>query len=306
MKRINETACAILSLTTRLAWTPDLPQPMPRRVVRHMLETGALEGLVLRDMPDIEDKWFERASALLRRVSDVYDGLDAYQRTGYRILLSDDTRWPGSLRALGADEPLFMFLRGEVTSGHQPTTSVAGSRRILPETRKAANQTGRMIAEEGALLVTGGANGVDTAALYGALEAGGSAVIVPALPVTRLMENRQIQRAFECGSLAFVCDTPPEEPFTASKALSRNHTIYALGDASLVVAARDGIGGSWRGAADSLKAGWSPVYVWDGSNADTAGNAQLLKLGALTYSLDHSLQEQLIRSVSQTSLFDRG
>lgn len=303
-KLFNESACAILSLTTRLAWTPDIPQPMSRKTVRRMLETGALEGLVLRDTPGIEEACFERASALLRRVSDVYAGMEAYRQMGYRLLLPDDEGWPEALCSLGSEAPLFLFEMGE-KAGCSSSVAVAGSRRILSETRSAAQQTGRMIAEAGAVLITGGAEGVDTAALHGALEADGRAVIVPAMPVTRLMEYRTIRRAMESGRMTILCDALPDEPFSAAKALSRNHTIYALGDAALVVAARDGQGGSWRGATDCLAGGWSPVHVWDGCNADTAGNVQLRKFGALTYSLDRPLGGQLVKRASQTSLFDR-
>jgi len=76
---------------------------------------------------------------------------------------------------------------------------------------------------------------------------------VPAMPASRVMESKTICSALECGKLLLVCDTLPDEPFSAAKALSRNHTIYALGDASLVVAAREGKGGSWRGATECLR-----------------------------------------------------
>ena len=93
-----------------------------------------------------------------------------------------------------------------------------------------------------------------------------------------------------------------QPPFSAQKALTRNHTIYAMGEKSLVVAAREGTGGSWRGAVDCLRGGFSPVYVWNGENADTAGNRALCALGAKPYSLEAGLSDQ-IPSCAQVSLF---
>ena len=189
-------------------------------------------------------------------------------------------------------EPLFLYIKGNADLLNRRMLSVAGSRRILPVTQAAACATGSRISQSGAVLVTGGAYGTDTYALHGALEAGGSAVVVPAQPASQVLSNRWLDRALERGNLLLVCDTLPDEPFSAAKALSRNHTIYALGDASLVVAAREGRGGSWRGAADCLHGGLSPVYVWDGENADTVGSHALCALGAGKYSLDRTFDEQ--------------
>ena len=299
----SETACAILALTTRLAWTQELPAPLPRGVVRHMLDCGALEGLVLRDVQGIEEKWFERARLLLMRVSEVAEKMADYAGEGYELVLRGDERWPTALDKLNENAPLFLYIKGNARLLKSRMISVAGSRRILSKTHAAARKTGQRIAEDGALLVTGGANGVDTAALQGALDAGGCAAIVPAMPAAHVMGMSGLNAALECGRLLLVCDTLPDEPFSASKALSRNHTIYALGEASLVVASRDQRGGSWRGAIDCLRGGWSDVYVWDGNNPDTVGNRALQKLGAKTYALDEPLRRQLRACEVQTSLF---
>lgn len=302
----SETACAILALTTRLAWRMDMPQPLPRSVVRRMLRSGALQGLVLRDTPEIEGKWLDRARILLMRVSDVADGMQAYREADYELLLEGDARWPLQLRTLGEQEPLFLYVKGNSELLQSRMISVAGSRRILARTQAAANATGKRIVQDGATLVTGGASGTDTCSLRGALQVGGGAVIVPAKPAQCVLADKQLGFAFEQGKLLIACDTLPDEPFSAAKALSRNHTIYALGEVSLVVAARLGCGGSWRGASDCLGKGLSPVYVWDGENPDTAGSHALCSLGAGKYSVDIPFDKQFSERIRQTSMFDGG
>ena len=299
----SETACAILSLTTRLAWEPQMPRPLPHSVVRRMLRSRALEGLVLRETPEIEAMWLERARILLTRVRNVAEGMQAYSNAGYELLLADDKRWPPRLRVLGAHEPLFLFIKGNAGLLGQSMISVAGSRKIQVQTQAAAKATGVRVAQSGAVLVTGGACGTDAYALEGALEADGSVIVVPALSAARILSSENSIQAMKREKLLLVCDTLPDEPFSAAKALSRNHTIYALGDASLVVAARDGRGGSWRGATDCLRGGWSPVFVWDGVNPDTAGNRALCELGANRYSLDMPIEQQLMARNRQISLF---
>ena len=301
-KLLDGQACAILSLTTRICWSEDLPQPFSRPMAWRMIESGALQGLVLREVPGIDMQWLQRAQALLGRIGAVYECIEAYKKAGYSLLLPGRANWPRALGVLGTQTPLFLFAKGNLKMLNARRIAVAGSRAILRETKNAAACTGRLIAQEGMTLVSGGAVGVDRAAQCGALEAGGNVVIVPAMTDAQVLAQKNISEALKQGRLLLLCDTLPDEPFSAQKALMRNHTIYALGEAGLVVAAREGAGGSWRGATDCLRGGWRPVYVWDGDNADTAGNRALCTLGARGYSLEKRLSDQ-ITGCEQVSLF---
>ena len=294
--RIDEKACAMLGLLTRAALEEnDEAQPLTRPQVSRMLACGALSGLVLREVPDVEQQTLDRARALLSRVRAVYDCLRVYEESGYRLMTPEHPAWPRALYGLGEQMPLFLFAWGNDALLNGPRLSVAGSRRILPETRRAAELTGRQIALEGYVLVSGGASGVDSAAQRAALQAGGGAILVPALPADRMLRDSCVRAAVTEERVLILCDALPDEPFSAPKALGRNHTIYALGHAALVVASRRERGGSWNGAADCLRGGYSPVYVWNGKNEDTAGNRGLIGLGAKPYAIAgrETLSEQL-------------
>ena len=295
MGKIDETACALLCLLTRAALPEDGPQPLTRPQVSRMLAAGTITGLVLRDVPGVKQETLVRARALLSRVRAVYDCLRVYEESGYRLMTPEHPAWPRALYGLGEQMPLFLFAWGNDALLNGPRLSVAGSRRILPETRRAAELTGRQIALEGYVLVSGGASGVDSAAQRAALQAGGGAILVPALPADRMLRDSCVRAAVTEERVLILCDALPDEPFSAPKALGRNHTIYALGHAALVVASRRERGGSWNGAADCLRGGYSPVYVWNGKNEDTAGNRGLIGLGAKPYAIAgrETLSEQL-------------
>ena len=145
---------------------------------------------------------------------------------------------------------------------------------------------------------------MDLGAQRALLEAGGSMILVPALPVSQVPMGKLERRAMEEGRMLILCDTLPDEPFSAAKALARNHTIYALGDAALVVAARRGLGGSWRGATDCLRGGWSPVYAAYGEGRDFDGNRALRALGArgIDLSGEKDLLGQLTARLEQTAI----
>ena len=64
-----------------------------------------------------------------------------------------------------------------------------------------ARRLGRMLAQEGITLVSGGARGVDLAAQRALLEAGGSMILVPALPVSQVPMGKLERRAMEEGRM---------------------------------------------------------------------------------------------------------
>ena len=63
--------------------------------------------------------------------------------------------------------------------------------------------------------------------------------------------------------------------------MARNKYIYALSDRALVIESALESGGTWRGAVEDLRYQWVPLYVR--SSSDGAGNAALLKRGALAF-----------------------
>ena len=107
------------------------------------------------------------------------------------------------------------------------------------------------------------------------------------------MRQRYLAEAMEQERLLLLCDTWPNEPFTNEKALTRNHTIYALGDAAVVVAARKGQGGTWNGASSCLRGGYTPVYAVDEHGVDFEGNHLLMERGASPIDLSKPIAAQL-------------
>ena len=271
--RLMETACARLCLLTPIAWDESMPPLFSRMAVRRMMECGALSGLVLRRTDMLPQATFERAEMLLTRTSDALLCLEAYEKQGYRLILPESREWPKALRAV----------------------AVAGSREIAPATNDMAARLGAMLAEEGITMVCGGARGVDRAAQDALLDADGSLILVPAVSAEQACAREKEAAALQTGRLLLLSETLPDAPFSAARALARNHTIYALGKNAIVVAARNGVGGSWRGATAGLCGNFSSVYVPDGDGADFEGNRALFEYGARRIDLSgkRTIGEQL-------------
>lgn len=291
-----ESICARLCLLTRAAWRADLPSPLMRANVRRMIRLGALKGLTLRDVPGVQKEYYDRAQALLSRSAQMYEEVTRSRNQGYDVILPKDDIWPVNLCALGQHMPQFLFVRGNTALLSKRIVAVAGSRMIEDDTAEIAGCIGRRIAQEGYVLVCGGALGVDSAAQKACLDAGGSLILVPAYPCYELLRQQYLKHALDLGRLLIVCDTWPHECFSARKALTRNHAIYALGDAAIAVAARSGRGGTWRGAEDCLRGGYTPLFTVDHPGEDFTGNRELITLGAAALNPFDSLGKQLFES----------
>ena len=111
--------------------------------------------------------------------------------------------------------------------------------------------------------------GADRAAQEACLTAGGSAVIFPA------------GRLLDCPAQAhvlYLAEQGYDLPFSAQRALSRNHFIHAMGEKTLVAQCRAGAGGTWDGTTENLRRGWSPVFV---SDDGSEGAQALIARGAV-------------------------
>ncbi|MBQ8620289.1 MAG: DNA-processing protein DprA [Clostridia bacterium] len=288
-----ESICARLCLLTRAAWREDLPLLLTRPNVRRMIRLGAIEGLTLREVPDVKEEYYVRAKALLARSAQVSEDVEQNRMRGYDVILPTDDEWPVNLCALNQHMPQFLFLRGNRSLLNRRAVAVAGSREIGENTVRIARDIGAQIAKAGYVLVCGGAWGVDTAVQSACLGAGGSLILVPAYPCRDLLRQEYLRDALKSGRLLIVCDAWPEERFSGSKALTRNRAIYALGDAAIAVAARNGRGGTWSGASHCLRSGCTPLYVVNEQGNDFDGCRKLIELGASTLEIAKPITGQL-------------
>ena len=140
--------------------------------------------------------------------------------------------------------------------------AVVGSRKVNEELIEYTEHVGRLAAEAEVEIISGGARGVDQAAMRGSLEAGGHAIGVLGNSLERAALNRGNREPLMDGRLVLVSSFDPAARFRGWQAMERNKQIYALADAALVVNSDLGHGGTWTGATEQLaKLRYVPVYV---------------------------------------------
>ena len=172
------------------------------------------------------------------------------------------------IKKQAASRPPALFCMGDTALLDKPGVAVVGSRELNAENEQFAKTVGRLAAEEGYVLISGGARGADTVAQEACLEVGGSCVVFVADRLDTYTPRQNV---------LYVSEDGYDIPFSAARALHRNGLIHMMGEKTLVAQCTCGKGGTWQGCTENLKRGWSDLFVFDdGSEAMTA----LMELGA--------------------------
>lgn len=217
---------------------------------------------------------------LLGRSGQLAFELDRLRSRGIWVATIADDVYPAVLRdRLGSWAPPVLFGSGPATLLGGGGIAVVGSREADDDAIAFSARLAAAVAAGGSSVVSGGARGIDAAAMRAAFDAGGSVVGVVPEGVERRLRDPSTRSAVAGGQAVLVSPYHPSAAFSAGAAMGRNKLIYALSDVAVVVSTADGTGGTWAGAIEALKGGWVPLLVRDDPGV-SAGNRSLVGLGA--------------------------
>ena len=220
-----------------------------------------------------------RVQALLNRGAALGFALEKWQRAGLWVVTRSDAGYPRRLKQLlGRTAPAVLFGCGNRDLLGASSIAVVGSRHAGDADIDFAESIGRHAAESGELVVSGGAAGVDQAAMFGALHAEGTAIGVLGDGLLRAATLTRYRKHLMSGDLALVSPFNPESRFMVGNAMARNKYIYCLAHDAIVVTSATESGGTWKGAVENLRQGWVPLWV-KRTEAPDSGNPDLVALG---------------------------
>lgn len=266
---------AILLLTAPLlagrgTFSSDLLSPGEyKRLARHLREIqGQPADLVspnaadlMRACQPVIDE--ARLQRLLGRGFLLSQVIERWQARAIWVVSRADAEYPRRLKVrLREDAPAVIYGCGDMALLESGGLAVVGSRHVDDALIDYTMAVGWLAARAGRTLVSGGAKGVDQAAMRGALEAGGKVSGVLADSLEKTTMNREHRNLLLDGQLVLISPYDPSAGFNVGNAMQRNKLIYALADASLVVSSELNNGGTWTGAVEQLdKLKFVPVYV---------------------------------------------
>lgn len=244
-----------------------------------------------RITPQIADKLlsisFERLETELLSLDE--EGID--------VLTWDDDRFPNRLRAL-TDAPLILFARGALQPEDERAIAIVGTRQPMAESIDRAEMLARELAARGLTIVSGLAEGIDTAAHTGALAWQGGrtlAVLGSGVRVVHPRSNSGLAEQIMVRGVV-LSEYHPNAPPRGPQLMARDRIVSGLSQGVIVVEA--GLNsGSLDTAARAKKQGRA-VYAMPGST----GTDALLAAGTAPLDLETFDFESFIVDLSRYPL----
>ena len=260
------------------------------KLARHLADAGNKPAdLLTQGWEDSLTEWqsgFEtkRISSLLERGFLLAQAINSWQERAIWAVSRADDEYPQRLKErLGANAPTVLYGCGNRELLENGGLAVVGSRNTSEELLEYTASIGRLAARSGCAIISGGAKGVDQAAMHGALTAGGTVAGVLTGDLYRESVNREHRDALMDEQLVLVSPYDPKAGFNAGHAMQRNKLTYALADAGLVIDSAYNEGGTWAGAVEQLdKLRLVPVYTRSEGEIG-AGLDALRRKGALEW-----------------------
>ena len=162
--------------------------------------------------------------------------LEQAQQGKVCVVLQSDSRYPALLHET-SDAPPMLFVRGTLPKGDSETAAIVGSRRAMLYGRDQAIRFARSFAENGVVVVSGGAAGIDTAAHQGAADAGGItiAVLGCGVDVAYPAANRTLFARIAERSGAVISEFPVGTTPEPWRFPTRNRIIAGIAKVTLVI-----------------------------------------------------------------------
>lgn len=222
-----------------LAELPGLKSPSRLALLRHF---GSPEDIFFADREELllaEDVPQAQAELALNHDLSAADRILAdCQRLGQRILTIQDAEYPQRLRNI-FDPPQVLYVKGRMpVMDEEAAVAVVGTRGCTPYGIASAERLSQELAASGAVVVTGLAKGVDSAAARGALRAGGTVVGVVGngLDVYYPWESKDLYDDVAAAGV-LLSEYPPGSEPERHHFPARNRIMSGLSVAALVVEA---------------------------------------------------------------------
>ncbi|WP_314648180.1 DNA-processing protein DprA [uncultured Microbacterium sp.] len=240
-------------VVARAAWSV-IAEPGDGAAGALIREVGAVEALLCA----LDRRSPEEASRRVRTATDlvgvdkararwlpradpraVVQALESARHVKARLLLPGDAEWPASLDDLDVHAPVALWVRGRpALLAARRRVAIVGARASTPYGEHLAAELAGDLAQTGAVIVSGGAYGIDGAAHRAALRVDGPTVALLAGGVDRAYPAGHQRLLTEIAARgAVVSEVPCGAAPTKWRFLARNRLIAALGDATVVVEA---------------------------------------------------------------------
>jgi len=191
-------------------------------------------GAALDALPDLTRRGGGKASRIAD-IAAIEAEILAVERLGARYLFLGQGLYPSLLAELD-DAPPVLIVRGDLRLLERPAVAIVGARNASAGACRFAREIALGLGEEGILVVSGLARGVDTAAHRGSLDGGTAGVIASGIDIAYPPENAALQEEVATRGVLIAEQPPGREPL-ARHFPYRNRIIAGMTLGTVVVEA---------------------------------------------------------------------
>jgi DNA processing protein len=209
--------------------------------IRDLVAYFGTAGKAIEALPDLAKRGGGSRPVRLCPKADAEREIAALAKRGARLIARSDPEYPEALAAL-EDAPPVITVKGRAELLQGPMIALVGARNASANGRRIAGDMASGLARSGAVVVSGMARGIDTAAHLGALTIGSDtgggtiAVIAGGIDVLYPPENAALFERLGTEGLLVAESAPGTEPI-ARNFPRRNRIISGLSRAVVVVEA---------------------------------------------------------------------
>ena len=240
---LSPNAQAILLLTAPLLAGRSRPSVRPlslgdyNKLVRHLHDTEMQPADLLdsEGLGEIGNSWsglktkrtLEDVRQLLQRGFLLAQALERWSARAIWAVTRPDDDYPNRLwKKMRGKAPPVLYGCGDRDALDGGGLAVVGSRNVNEELIAYTERVGQLAAEAKVQIVSGGARGVDQAAMRGSLEAGGRAIGVLGNNLERAALDRGNREPLMDGRLVLVSSFDPAVRFRGWQAMERNKALH--------------------------------------------------------------------------------
>jgi DNA protecting protein DprA len=285
---MNETAHTIEQLVFWLQQAPGVGAAS-LRLILNRLAPGDLEpnNILIFDDLRLQKEFHLKPEAIDFLRSQTPATAEAWQTLtdkGIRLLVRGFPGYPQRLNDVLRDSaPPILYVLGNQDLFNKASVGFCGSRKASPQGIGVTLECSRLLARESINVVSGYAQGVDLAAHQGALESGGTTMMVLAEGISHFRIKEKLMTGLDDDALSrtlIVSEFPPGLPWKAHNAMTRNRTICGLSDVLVII--ESGLEGGTFEAGNTALSLNVPLFCVQYADPapSAAGNPYFLQHGA--------------------------
>ena len=240
----------------------------PRMFQQLLLQLGSPENFPnatrqeLADIPRIGEKASEKILRSLRLVDEFRERLKDYEKDGVEVITIFDDNYPDLLRQID-DPPPVIYIKGNHKAFEHGYIAIVGTTQASQAGIRLTVDLSTELGKRGYGIVSGLANGIDSAAHLSAIKSGTPTIAVLGCGVLNIYPEENIALADTIAKIGLlISEHQPYKQVKAARLILRNRLISAFAKAVIVMQVGKERRGELRTAEYAFKQA-KPVFFAD-------------------------------------------